>query len=428
LEQQSKKEPTGGEMHFLLMPIGTAGDVHPLIGIGRELASRGHRVSIFTHTHFGNAVREAGLNFLDAQDADDYKATFNNPIVFDERRGHWVVMPFYFRLMPKQFETIRAACAEGPTVVAAEGGAFGARVAHDALGMPFVTIHTCPLVFRSIVQPALEPIWLRLRTGYPWFTRKCYEFFDYFYVDPLLDPINTFRRTVGLPPVRRFMNGWFHSPQRVIGMFPEWFGNPAPDWPKQARLTGFPLHDPGDDAPLPADLAAFLAEGTPPIVFSPGSAVRPGSGYYATAVEVCRLLRRRGLLLTKHAPPPSVQLPSQVRHVPYAPFRQLLPHTAALVHHGGIGSTAQAFLAGIPQIIRPLAYDQPDNAERAMRHGVARTVFPRQFRAQLVARHLRELLENHNVIARCKALAEQVKAEDGIKNAANVIEDMRGRT
>ncbi|HLW68315.1 MAG TPA: nucleotide disphospho-sugar-binding domain-containing protein [Gemmataceae bacterium] len=415
-------------MHFLLMPIGTAGDVHPLIGIGRELAARGHRVSIFTHTHFGNAVREAGLDFLDAQDADDYRNTFNNPIVFDERRGHWIVMPFYFRQMPKQFEVIRATCSKGPTVVVAEGGAFGARVAHDALGMPFVTTHTCPLVFRSIIRPALEPIWLRLRTGNAWFSRKCYEFFDYFYVDPLLSPINTFRQTVGLPPVRRFMNGWWHSPQRAIGMFPEWFGDPAPDWPPQVRLTGFPLHDPGDDEPLPADLAAFLADGAPPIVFSPGSAVRPGSGYYATAVEACRLLRRRGLLLTKHKPPPSVPLPWYIRHVPFAPFRQLLPHTCALVHHGGIGSTAQAFLAGIPHLIRPLAYDQPDNAERTMRHGVARTILPRDFRPKLVARLLRELLENPKVTERCRVLSERTKAEDGIKGAANAIEEMQART
>src|SRR6516162_8041730 len=202
-------------MHFLMMPIGTAGDVHPLIGIGRELKSRGHRVSIFTHTTFGGAVREAGLDFWDAEDADDYKATFSNPIVWDERRGHWVVMPFYFRLMPKQLEAIRKAMSEGPTVVVAEGGAFGARVAHDALNVPLVTIHTCPVTFRSVERPAIEPIWFRLPRRWPWFTRNAYAFFDYFFVDPLLAPINTFRQSLGLPRVRRFMNEWWHSPQLV---------------------------------------------------------------------------------------------------------------------------------------------------------------------------------------------------------------------
>jgi UDP:flavonoid glycosyltransferase YjiC (YdhE family) len=414
-------------MHALLMPIGTAGDVHPLIGIGRTLAMRGHRVSMFTHSEFAGPVCDAGLEFLDAQDESDYRATFTNPNIWHERRGHWIVMPFYFRQMKKQFATIRKHFVPGQTVVVAEGGAFGARIAHEALGAPLVTMHTCPVAFRSLVQPAIEPLGFRLPRKWVSFTRACYWFFDRFFVDRLLAPINSFRQSLGLAPVRRLLHGWWHSPQRVLGMFPEWFARPAPDWPSQARLTGFPLYDPGHDGPLPADLEAFLASGSPPIAFSPGSAARPEPEYFTTAVEVCRLLGRRGLLLTRHASHLPVNLPDTVRHVPFAPFRRLLPHVAALVHHGGIGSTSQALRAGIPQIIRPLAYDQPDNAERASRLGVAQTLYPDKFRAPIVAGVLQELLNDAGVTTRCHELANRVNADDGIENACNEIEAMQSR-
>jgi rhamnosyltransferase subunit B len=395
-----------------------------MIGIGRQLAARGHRVSMFTHSLFGPHVQEAGLEFLDAHDNEDYQATFNNPLIWHERRGHWVVMPFYFRLMERQFAAIKSNYVPGQTVVVAEGGAFAARVAHDALGVPLVTIHTCPQAFRSKVRPALEPIWLRLRTGCTWFTRACYWFFDNVVVDRLLAPINDLRRSVGLPAVHRFLNGWWHSPQRAIGMFPDWFATPAPDWPKQARLTGFPLYDPGDDEPLSDDLSEFLQSGSPPIAFTPGSAFRPGPQYFVTAVEACQRLGRRGLLLTRHADELPPNLPDTIRHVPFAHFRRLLPEVAALVHHGGIGSVSQALRAGIPQLIRPMAYDQPDNAERTMQLGVARVLTQRQFRTKAVVHCLNELLTDQRIAERCRELAERVRNEDGIGRAASVIEEM----
>jgi len=414
-------------MHALLMPIGTAGDVHPLIGIGRKLASRGHQVTMFTHSEFAGAVRDAGLEFLDASDESDYRATFTNPAVWHERRGHWVVMPFYFRLMKKQFATIQANYVPGQTVVVAEGGAFGARIAHEVLGVPLVTMHTCPLVFRSMIRPAVEPLGFRLPRSWALIRRPCYWFFDRFFVDRLLAPINKFRQSFGLAPVRRLLNGWWHSPQRVLGMFPNWFAEPAADWPSQSMLTGFPLYDPGDDAPLPADLVEFLDEGSPPIVFTPGSVVRAETEYFHTAVEVCRKLGRRGLLVTRHAKAIPNSLPETVRHVPFAAFRQLLPRAAALVHHGGIGSTAQALLAGIPQIIRPLAYDQPDNAERATRLGVARTILPQDFSVASVSRDLSHLLNNDEVKSRCRELASRVQSEDGVEKACDAIEELRVR-
>src|SRR5207244_7413566 len=108
-----------------------------------------------------------------------------------------------------------------------------------------------------------------------------------------------------------------------------------------------------DPFALNEDVQKFLANGAPPIAFSPGSANREAHQFFAAAVEACQRLGRRGILLTKydHQLPP--KLPDSVRHVGFVPMSKLLSHTAALVHHGGIGSCAQGLAAGVPHIVRP---------------------------------------------------------------------------
>ena len=145
------------------------------------------------------------------------------------------------------------------------------------------------------------------------------------------------------------------------------------------RLTGFPLYDEGDVAPLSADLQRFLEAGDPPIAFTPGSANWQGRHFLTESAGACRLLGRRGILLTRHREHVPDPLPPGVIHVDFAPFSRLLPRCAAVVHHGGIGSAAQGLAAGVPQLAMPMAHDQLDNATRLKRLGVARWVAQKAF-------------------------------------------------
>src|SRR5262249_39414224 len=150
----------------------------------------------------------------------------------------------------------------------------------------------------------------------------------------------------------------------VLAMFPDWYAPPQVDWPKPLMQADFPLWNHNSDAPLPVDVQAFLDAGEPPLVFTPGSANMHGQKFFKAAVEACQQLGRRGILLTQFAEQIPAQLPDAVRHVKYVPLDRLLCRSAAFVHHGGVGSMSQAMLAGIPQIIMPLAHDQFDNATR----------------------------------------------------------------
>ncbi|HLL88375.1 MAG TPA: nucleotide disphospho-sugar-binding domain-containing protein, partial [Tepidisphaeraceae bacterium] len=142
----------------------------------------------------------------------------------------------------------------------------------------------------------------------------------------------------------------------------------------------------------------------------------------------CRRLGRRGLLLTRFAEQVPTDLPPGVIHVPFAPFSQLLPRCAALVHHGGIGTTSQGLAAGVPQLVMPMSHDQPDNALRVMRLGVGDALAPRWFTGRRVAARLGALLGSADVRRRCADVVQKFGADDGIARACDLIESLATRT
>jgi UDP:flavonoid glycosyltransferase YjiC (YdhE family) len=190
------------------------------------------------------------------------------------------------------------------------------------------------------------------------------------------------------------------------------------------QLTGFPLFDEKGHEPMSAELNAFLDDGDKPIAFTPGSAMSHGHEFFDAAAAACRRLGRRGLLLTRHAEQLPPSLPPGVIHIPYAPFSELLPRCAALVHHGGIGTTAQAMAAGVPQLIQPMSHDQPDNAERVKRLGIGDHVSVKRFRAGVVASKLRTLLESPEVASACANVARRFMDAQPIEQTCDLIESI----
>jgi rhamnosyltransferase subunit B len=299
---------------------------------------------------------------------------------------------------------------------------FGGRIAQEKLGLRGVTVHLSPAILRSAIDPARVPPLPVARWTPAWWNRMAYWFCDALVVDRALGPrMNDFRRKVGLEPVKRIFNGWIHSPDRVIGLFPEWFAPPPPDWPPQTILTGFPLYDEADVTEVDAELEKFLSEGDKPIAFTPGSAMRHGNEFFATAVETCRILGRRGILLSRHEQHVPEDLPGEILHVGFAPFSRLLPRCAAIVHHGGIGTSSQALAAGIPQLVIRMAFDQADNAARLKRLGVSETLPARQFSAGRAARLLEKILDKEHAAA-CRAINQKLAGERPLEKTIEIVE------
>jgi rhamnosyltransferase subunit B len=399
------------------------------MGLGVALRARGHDVTVAAAGYFEPLVRRAGLEFAPVMSTQEYHELALHPDLWHPMRGFKLLMAGTVKAMRPVYEIIKDRFVHGDTVVAASTLGLGARVAQEKLGVPTATVHLQPAQVRTVYETPRLP-GSPLRSWQPrWFKRFMWGVADKVFIDPALAPgVNAFRAELGLAPVRGIMDQWWHSPQLVIGMFPEWYAPPQPDWPKQLRLTGFPLYDEKGLEPLPEVLLRFLATGDKPIAFTPGSAMWQGRAFFDAAVGTCRLLGKRGLLLSRrreHIPP---TLPPQIIHVEFAPFSELLPRCAALVHHGGIGTASQALAAGVPQLVTPMAHDQPDNAERLQKLGVARWIPVNRLKPTRAARLLGELLTSPPVAIACATVRQRMRASHGLDHTCDLIEQLaRGR-
>ena len=227
----------------------------------------------------------------------------------------------------------------------------------------------------------------------------------------LVEPWHRLRAEIGLPPTSE--NPLFegqHAPTLVLAMFSKVFAAKQSDWPNQTVITGFPFYDQDGEAGLSPELLRFLDSGPAPIVFTLGSsAVMDAGNFYEDSAAAAKILSRRAVLLVGKDPrnrPPS--LPEGVVAFDYAPFSEIFPRAAAIVHQGGIGTTAQAMRSGRPMLVMPYAHDQPDNADRLVRLGIARSISRHRYTPDRAAAELRHLLDNPAYSERAVQVGKQV--------------------
>ncbi len=410
-------------MKVLLFPVGSHGDVHPFLGMAIRLQQRGHRVTLATSGLFQELVERCGVTFRELGDREEARSLLNNPDVWHPLRAagllaRKVITP----LMHEQVAAIKE-LATPDTVLVGSALGFGVRLAHEIMNLPYVSIHLQPAVFWSSHESPQLGRWALLSDRVPRFLKD----FQYrlaarvMFDRHLKKNVNAYRRELGLEPICSAVE-MFHSPQAVCAMFPEWFAPRQIDWPVQTTFAGFPLWDEKGYTGVAPELEDFLQAGDPPIVFTPGTAHTHATRFWQAAIDACLRLGRRGMLLTRFSEQIPEKLPRGVKHFDFAPFSQILPRTAAIVHHGGIGTMSQGFAAGIPQVIMPMSHDQPDNAHRARRLGVGEILWARQFRGPRLAATLERLLVSSSAAAACEKYRQILASHDGLDVACRIIE------
>jgi UDP:flavonoid glycosyltransferase YjiC (YdhE family) len=409
-------------MNILIASLGSHGDVHPFIGIGKGLAGRGHRVTLIAPAVYEDLVRQTRLDFAAVGSAERFREFARDPNLWHPRKGFHAVAAAVVNSIPDYYQAVVDRYEPGKTLLLISSLALGAKAARDKFDIPSWTIHLSPSVIRSVIAPAKTPP-LPIAAWQPmWFKRFLYNAADFLAIDPALTrPLDAFRKTVGLPLAPSLFKFDPQSTEKMLCLTPEWFAPRPLDWPEFAKMTNFPLYDEADVTPMSDDLQKFLAAGDPPIVFTPGSAMSHGGGFFNTAIQICQKINRRGLLLSRHTDHLPTILPPEIRHELYAPFSQLLPRSAALVHHGGIGTMSQALAAGVPQLLTPFGFDQFDNADRAQRLGVARWIPALKLNPDAATTHLKYLLESPQVAGACAEVKNRFRGIDPLKETLDAL-------
>jgi rhamnosyltransferase subunit B len=406
----------------IITAIGSAGDVHPLLGIGAALFSRGHEIVFCSHSPFEDAAARQGFAFVPIGTADEYAAAMANPALWHPRTSFRTLWALIAPTLKPHFDKL-ASLIDDDTIMVGTLWAFSARLIQELYRVPLVSAQVSPSTLLSAYAPPTHPrltipYWLPLGVK-----AGLLRLIERQVLDKVCGPaLNALRGQLGLEPVTRIFGQWQHSTDGVLCLFPEWFAQPQPDWPAPHRQSGFPLFN---DAEVPThdpQLEAFLTAGERPVVFTAGSTLTDHARYCATVSATLQRSGLRGVLLTPNASIGSHDNPALIKRR-YVPMQTLLPRCRALVHHGGIGTAALAYAAGIPQIVTPFAHDQFDNAQRVAVSGCGVRLDGR-LQPQALARALEQVLGSPSIATQCGRVQDRLASSpDGCEAAARYIEE-----
>ncbi len=388
-------------MRAILSAPGSRGDVNPMIAIGRALKTIGFEVVISLAEPYAEIAQHAGLDVEPVVSSDAFHQMVGDPNVWKPIRGPRALMRgVASEFLAAHYEVIRRHHRPGETVLVSHPLDLASRVHRDFdSNTPLVDVHLAPSILRtSKDRPRLSPWWFE--TWMPNAAMSAtYWFADCFLIDPLIcKTLNPFRKQLGLPPVRRVLDRWWLSPDRILAMYPEWFAPATAEYSPRLKHVGFPLDDADD---RPCEVVSDR-----PVVFTGGTAHHHSLAFFQRAIDACVELDQPGLLVSTHEENFPLSIPSLVKTASYVSFSNLLPQASMLVHHGGIGSTSQAMSAGIPQVVRPMAFDQFDNATRVEHLGCGRWLK----RDKDLAQTIRQLLDSKDIASSCGRTAKQMNA------------------
>jgi UDP:flavonoid glycosyltransferase YjiC (YdhE family) len=232
------------------------------------------------------------------------------------------------------------------------------------------------------------------------------------------------RRAAGLEPALLPFRQWLDQGRLAATLFPPWFCVPGIDQPhdEQTVMLDFLFDDPVVGANTPAAVDVFLATHDAPLVFTFGTGNRYVRDHLALAVTTAQALDRPAILLTRERDQLPGDLPRGIFHLDYMPLVDLLPYASAIVHHGGIGTSAQALRAGIPQLVIPSGFDQFDNAARTVAFGVGEQLFQQQLVDDVLARALDNVLRSPRVARQCAQMRRRFDPTHTVAWCCDAIE------
>jgi UDP:flavonoid glycosyltransferase YjiC (YdhE family) len=415
-------------MHITLLVLGSYGDVLPVAALGRGLKATGHQVRVATFENFGNMVARHGLDFHPIRGDSQTILSTGAGLALAESgpnviRAWWTAMHSFGVLAESYARDLSSPDLWETDIIVNQlpGGLYGYDLA-EKLGVPMFMAAVMPLArTRRFPMMAFPTMFAR----FPGYNASSYRIAEQSVWQWFRPTINRWRkRILGLP--NQSFWGYFGelgtSRVPILNGFSSHVVPRPPDWGDHVHITGYWF--PKDETWQPPDsLRKFIEVGSPPVFISFGSMpVRSPTRTTAVILEALKQSGLRGVLHTGWAGIGNDDLPDYVHKIDYAPYGWLFPQMAAVVHHGGSGTTALGLRAGVPSLVVPFLFDQFYWGRRICGLGVGPKPIPRQkLSVTRLAQALAIATTDTTMRQRAAVLGEKIRTEDGIKRALEIL-------
>lgn len=398
---------------IVLCTLGTRGDVAPFVLLASELHERGHRVISLSNDRWGPEFTGAGAEFWPIAPADEPQTGRDDEAFFRAN-----TLPSFRR----SFDLVTGLVENGQCpLLVYRVNMLGMQCAAERYGLPNIRVALQPSVIRSYRAPPWPLSSLTDRPG-GWLAKRT--------IVPLAYALgslrtsyrrhaNAFRKSVGLAPRK-----WFALPEKVedlvVMLCPRWFAWPQPDWPDNVCLVGFPLPLPT----LPAGGDQYCLRGH--VVATPGTGIDDPDRFFDVVARFCEQAGLPALFLSPDIPTRFRRRPTIWCH-DFIPLDAALTHASMLIHHGGIGTTAEGIRAGIPQIVIPDRFDQPDNAMRTAKLGLGGVILDDDYTVDHLMSVSDRLQKSMHVRVQLQTAKALVESDKAISDTADIIEELISR-
>lgn len=421
-------------MNILILTYGTRGDVQPYIALAKEMQHSGHRVTLAASVRFQGFVEKHEIDYaymnddlLSVIDTDAGKDLLekSSSIFGMIRQGIRVskqIKPAQRALLAESWE---AAQNTRPDFILFHPKAGGAPHIAEKLGIGCALVTPIPMFVPT--RKTSFPVFPDLKLG-EWYNRATYYLVRTITNRIWNGYIKDFRETLGLPPLRKydFLKTASGEDIPVIHAHSEAVVPRPSDWPESAQVAGYFFLDEEERWTPPQDLQDFLNRGTPPVYVGFGSMAGRNPEYLAEIVlEALQKADLRGIIATGWGGLETADLPDTVFKITSAPHSWLFPKMAAVVHHGGAGTTAAGLRAGKPSVITPFFGDQPFWGKRVYDLGAGpKPIMRKKLNADSLADAMSQAATDRMMIDRAVKIGETIRKENGVKTAVALIEKL----
>lgn len=388
-------------MKVIIACVGSDGDLIPMLGLGKALKQQGISVSLLCGEWQQNTAKTFELDSYSILSTAQF-STFTAKAASGE--NEWLAF-FTEAVLPSALPTYQyiaeAYSQNEPLLLIGSCHVFGLKLAQEKLGIPWIATHLQP-------ENEVDP------------TSDAQRYFD----NLASSKMNRIRQSIQLPALTHRFSDWMMHCETAILFYPEWF-HQYRDANTQTNLysyVGFPFVDGKSDADaLPSKLDLLLAQDTPPLIFTYGTGNTHARTFFECAVNACDRLGLPAIFLSKQREMLPEQLPANTLWVDFVPLGELMPYTQLIVHHGGIGTCAQAFKAGIAQIIMPVGFDQFQNANKVETLKLGKQLTLADINGEALAEHIEQIVNSPEVDQQCRQIAQSFNRKSAFELAVEFI-------